>query len=101
MSRFIAQLLIQLMFCLIISYLFNQISFFFIANYDNQCSGGSGTNHGCCSITNKCDLGGGDCDNDSDCKENLICGINNCKRDFSSNYTTWNWYDQPPSAQIA
>ena len=32
----------------------------------------------CCSKDSPCDIGGGDCDNDSHCAGNLICGENNC-----------------------
>jgi len=32
-----------------------------------------------CSPSNQCEIGGGDCDNNSDCKEGLICGEDNCK----------------------
>ena len=33
----------------------------------------------CCTATNQCDVGQGDCDSDSDCKAGLKCGSNNCK----------------------
>jgi len=33
----------------------------------------------CCSSTNKCGLGEGDCDRDDDCKAGLKCGEDNCK----------------------
>ena len=33
----------------------------------------------CCSSANKCEENQGDCDEDTDCKDGLICGINNCK----------------------
>ena len=32
----------------------------------------------CCTSANKCDVGQGDCDNDSHCSGNLVCGSNNC-----------------------
>jgi len=32
----------------------------------------------CCNENNKCDVGEGDCDYDSDCLEGLKCGSNNC-----------------------
>lgn len=38
---------------------------------------------GCCSSSNPCSIGQGDCDYDSDCAGNLVCGTDNC-RDFTS-----------------
>ena len=32
----------------------------------------------CCSSTNQCGEGQGDCDADSECLGSLVCGINNC-----------------------
>ena len=34
----------------------------------------------CCSPETPCMLGEGDCENDSDCNGNLVCGNNNCKQ---------------------
>ena len=33
----------------------------------------------CCSSSNKCGIGEGDCDKDSHCADNLVCGDDNCK----------------------
>ena len=33
----------------------------------------------CCSATNKCPANEGDCDSSDDCKDGLICGIDNCQ----------------------
>ena len=33
---------------------------------------------GCCTSSSPCALGEGDCDNDSDCNGNLVCGTDNC-----------------------
>merc|ERR1711902_488099 len=44
-------------------------------------SSGSGCNGGdwtCCSSTNKCGEGEGDCDSDAECQSGLICGKDNC-----------------------
>ena len=42
----------------------------------------------CCGTDNPCDEGHGDCDKDSECLGNLICGKNNCDRSkFLSNNT--------------
>jgi len=32
----------------------------------------------CCSTSNRCGVGQGDCDRDSDCQDGLICGNDNC-----------------------
>merc|ERR1712190_506745 len=54
---------------------------------------GSGCHDGtggwsCCSSSNQCGVGEGDCDNDSDCSGNLKCGTNNCdpSKGFGSGY---------------
>lgn len=44
-----------------------------------RCSGVDGTDWNCCSSSNPCDIGGGDCDYDSDCTGSLICGRDNCR----------------------
>ena len=42
----------------------------------------------CCGTNDPCDEGQGDCDKDSECSGNLICGKNNCDRSrFPSNKT--------------
>ena len=53
------------------------------------CSGIPYTDWNCCSSTNPCDIGGGDCDRDSDCLGDLTCGNDNCKIDFSSSGSNW------------
>ena len=48
----------------------------------------------CCSSSNPCEEGEGDCDNDNECRGNLKCGDlvedrnNNCKKHFNS---IWNF----------
>ena len=42
------------------------------------CDGISSTDWSCCSSSVPCSAGGGDCDYDSDCQGELICGTNNC-----------------------
>ena len=32
----------------------------------------------CCDKDNRCDIGEGDCDSDSDCADGLKCGTDNC-----------------------
>ena len=38
----------------------------------------------CCSSSHLCDINQGDCDSDSECKGNLVCGSNNCPSPFPS-----------------
>merc|ERR1711937_942524 len=40
---------------------------------------GSNTAWNCCSSTNKCGEGEGDCDNDNECQSGLVCGKDNCQ----------------------
>ena len=54
-----------------------------------QCDGVPSTDWSCCSSTNTCSVGGGDCDNDSECASGLQCGNNNCKSDYSSSGSNW------------
>ena len=54
-----------------------------------QCDGVPSTDWSCCSSTNTCSVGGGDCDNDSECASGLQCGNNNCKNDYSSSGSNW------------
>jgi len=53
------------------------------------CSGDPTTDWACCSSSSPCDVGGGDCDSDSDCAGDLTCGNDNCKRDYSSAGSNW------------
>ena len=48
---------------------------------ENRCSG---WNYDCCTPTNPCLDGQGDCDRNEDCVGNLICGVDNCGPSFSS-----------------
>merc|ERR1712002_480062 len=47
-------------------------------NPESPCNGGPGTNN-CCRSDRKCDLGGGNCKKNNECKGPLICGSKNCK----------------------
>merc|ERR1711962_1570721 len=40
---------------------------------------GSANAWSCCSSTNKCGEGEGDCDNDNECQSGLVCGKDNCQ----------------------
>jgi len=43
-----------------------------------ECSGELGHYNSCCTADRLCGLGQGDCDQDDECEEGLICGRNNC-----------------------
>ena len=43
----------------------------------------------CCRKNGPCNEGEGDCNRDSECANGLVCGSNNCRRDFSSEGTLW------------
>ena len=50
-----------------------------ISSKQNKCNGGSKPEiNDCCTKNSPCDIGQGDCDDDHDCKGNLICGKDNC-----------------------
>ncbi len=49
------------------------VFFFFLAG---QCLGVNS----CCSFSNRCGLGEGDCDSDGECVEGLVCG--RCQHEF-------------------
>ena len=53
------------------------------------CNGVPTTDWSCCSSSNQCDSGGGDCDTDSHCVGSLICGNDNCKKDFPTTGSNW------------
>ena len=60
-----------------------------ISTPTGQCDGVPSTDWSCCSSINRCSVGGGDCDNDSECASGLQCGNNNCKNDYSSSGSNW------------
>ena len=41
----------------------------------------------CCTNNGPCAMGEGDCDNDSECAGNLVCGTDNC-RDFDTSWAS-------------
>ena len=46
------------------------------------CNGGDS----CCTTSNQCDIGEGDCDINAECKSGLVCGLQNCIGDtFDAN----------------
>ena len=49
-----------------------------------RCDGGPrNETRECCTETNPCKEGQGDCDTDEECRGDLICGRNNCGSKFS------------------
>ena len=56
---------------------------------DTRCNGVPSTNWSCCDGESPCEVGGGDCDRDSDCLGSLQCGNNNCQGDFSGDGSNW------------
>ena len=56
---------------------------------DARCNGVPSTNWRCCDPENPCEVGGGDCDRDSDCLGSFKCGNNNCRADFSGDGSNW------------
>ena len=48
------------------------------------CNAIEGDPFNCCTSTNQCDRNQGDCDTDSECIGDLICGTENCKYPFPS-----------------
>ena len=62
---------------------------FFLLDPGTNCRGNPSTDWNCCSEAFPCRLGGGDCDDDSQCEGDLVCGADNCLRDFSSNGSNW------------
>ena len=47
----------------------------------------------CCNADNRCDVGEGDCDEDSDCLDGLKCGSNNCAGNRWYFSEEWDGYD--------
>ena len=54
-----------------------------------QCKGIPNTDWSCCTASRPCNVGGGDCDQDSDCAGNLKCGSDNCQTDFPLQGSNW------------
>ena len=65
----------------------NSINQLIITGTGTGCHDGSGGSS-CCKTSNKCGEGEGDCDKDSHCQANLICGKDNCNAalGFPSSY---------------
>ena len=41
-----------------------------------------GTNDGCCTEESPCEKNEGDCDEDAQCKDDLVCGSKNCNSEW-------------------
>ena len=46
--------------------------------YTSGCNASNTENHSCCTSSYPCVTGEGDCDSDSQCAGNLVCGEDNC-----------------------
>ena len=53
---------------------------FFTFKVAKSCNGKPKIKWSCCTTGSPCDVGGGDCDKDSHCSGNLVCGNNNCRK---------------------
>ena len=56
------------------------IDFFLLIESNSGCDGKlpGRDGEGCCTTSNTCEIGEGDCDSDSECTGNLVCGTDNC-----------------------
>ena len=52
-----------------------------------SCNNSYTYNGGCCTSSDPCAVGGGDCDADSDCAGLATCGKDNCVIEFG--YSSW------------
>ena len=60
-----------------------------VQRQSRNCDGIPSTDWSCCSSSRPCSIGKGDCDRDSDCAGGLICGTNNCERNFGKTGSNW------------
>ena len=60
-----------------------------IPEIPERCNGKPTTDFDCCTSTNPCNVGEGDCDSDFECAVGLRCEYDNCLRDFP--YAASNW----------
>lgn len=51
--------------------------------YERECPRCTGHDNGCCTASNPCKHGEGDCDSNDDCSGSLTCGDENCQARFS------------------
>ena len=51
-----------------------------ISECDGKLPGRDGAS--CCTTSDTCEIGEGDCDSDSECTGNLVCGTDNCQSIF-------------------
>ena len=53
----------------------------------------------CCTTTNQCGIGEGDCDTDSQCSGSLKCGTDNCGSNFPKGFDCC--YNQGKDCKVA
>ena len=68
-----------------LKYYFHECSLRCICYLALRCNG---INNGCCTETNPCEEGDGDCDLDSQCSGDLVCGIDNCNLEGLSRFNS-------------
>ena len=63
-----------------------------IPGIPERCNGIPTDEDTCCTSTNPCNAGEGDCDSDSECAVGLTCGNNNCLKDLPYAGSNWKSY---------
>ena len=76
--------IITVRFCLHLIMTSNFLAFAWIKTIPTGCHYGNGGSS-CCSSSNQCLEGEGDCDDSNDCIGNLQCGHNNCDKRLGFN----------------
>ena len=84
--------IITVRFCLHLIMTSNFLAFAWIKTIPTGCHYGNGGSS-CCSSSNQCLEGEGDCDDSNDCIGNLQCGHNNCDKGLGFNSDSDCCYD--------
>ena len=53
---------------------------------EERCTDQNPLDWSCCTPSNPCNIGGGECDRHEDCVGNLVCGGDNCQSEFGYNW---------------
>eukprot|EP00121_Abeoforma_whisleri_P011094 Awhi_evm1s10234 len=64
-----------------------------------KCASDASSHSGsCCTTSDPCKIGEGDCDDDNDCEGDLVCGFNNCESEFNwgNDKSTWDCCTKKP-----